>query len=240
MQRYISDREGFVLMYYAKLLIGETEGGEPCFNLLPEEVRDPGSGVRGEVIQCTCLANDGGCAMIRITDPNGILSDKVHDRKFYSGEGGECMIDRISSHQMMAMVMNNNCKLSRILSESGCFITSAVKEGEDEICWTIVGPNSAYVHNLISKLNDSGFPTKKISTYTTDYVALLSDRQEEALRVALENGFYDIPRRVKMEGLCDILKCSKSTLDVTLRNAEKKIITHYMLQNRESVFVRKK
>ena len=226
-------------MYYIKLVIGESEGGDPCFNLLPKEIRDPNSGIRWEVIQCTCLARDGGCSMIRITDPNGTLSS-VQNRTFLSGVDGECMIDRISSHQMIAMVMNNNCKLSRILSESGCFMTSAVKENEDEICWTVVGPNSTYIHNLIKRLNNEGFPTKKKSSFTTDYVALLSDRQEETLRMALDKGFYEIPRKIKMEGLCELLNCSKSTLDITLRAAEKKVMTHYILQNRESVFTRKK
>lgn len=226
-------------MHCVKLLIGETEGGNACFRMLPPEVRDPASGVRGEVIQCACLAGNGGCAMIRITDPDDVLADRITDRQFIENEHGECMIDRISRHQFMAMVMNNNCLLSRIMSESGCFITSAVLEEED-ICWTVVGPNSTYIHNLIDRLNREGFEPRKRSSFTTDYVALLSERQEETLRVAMENGFYEIPRRIKMEELSKMLNCSKSTLDVTLRSAERKIVTHYMLQNKEKVINRKK
>ena len=226
-------------MHCVKLVIGDGEGGEPCFKLLPKEVSDPDSRVRGEVIQCTCLAGNGGCSMIRITDMDGTLSH-IQDRTSYSNIDGECMIDRISSHQLVAMVMNNNCSLSRIISESGCFMTSAVVEKKGEICWTIMGPTSKFIHNLIDRLNQNGFPTKKKSTFNTDFHALLSDRQEEALRVALEGGFYEIPRKVKMDDLCEKLNCSKSTLDITLRTAEKKIITHYILQNKETIINRKK
>ena len=94
--------------------------------------------------------------------------------------------------------------------------------------------------NLIKRLNAEGFRTERKSSFQSDYAALLSDRQEEALRLALEHGYYEIPRRINLEELCLLLNCSKSTLDVTLRNAERKVITHYVLQNRETVFNRKK
>lgn len=138
-------------MYCAKLLINEMQGGNPYFMMLPPEFTDR-EGVRCEVIQCTCLASDGGCSIIRITDRDGVLSKTVKDQHYYETGNGECAIDRISSHQFMAMVMNNNCQLSRILSESGCFITSAVVEGDD-ICWTIMAPNSIFVKNLMKRLN---------------------------------------------------------------------------------------
>ncbi|AGN26294.1 hypothetical protein A3206_01715 [Candidatus Methanomassiliicoccus intestinalis] len=227
-------------MYCVKLLIGEAEGGNSCFKILPPECRDSDNGVECEVIQCTSLAGEGGCAMIRVMDPHGTLQN-ITEKQYYGNEMGECTIDRISSHQLMAMVMNNNCQISKMVSESGCMITSAVSSKDNgDICWTIVGPNSVYVMNLIKRLNAEGFRTERKSSFQSDYAALLSDRQEEALRLALEHGYYEIPRRINLEELCLLLNCSKSTLDVTLRNAERKVITHYVLQNRETVFNRKK
>ncbi|WP_400207038.1 helix-turn-helix domain-containing protein [Candidatus Methanomassiliicoccus intestinalis] len=227
-------------MYCVKLLIGEMEGGNSCFKILPPEFRGPDSGVECEIIQCTNLAGEGGCALIRVMDPQGTLQD-ITEKQFYSNEMGECTIDRISSHQLMAMVMNNNCQLSKIVSESGCMITSAVAtEDNEDICWTVIGPNSVYVSNLIKRLNAEGFSTERKSSFQSDYVAFLSDRQEEALRVAVENGYYEVPRKINLDELCVLLNCSKSTLDVTLRNAERKVITHHVLQNRETVINRKK
>lgn len=178
--------------------------------------------------------------MIRMTDRDGVLSDKIREREHKSNENGECMIDRISNHQLIAMVMNNNCELSKIVSESGCFITSAVIEDEGHICWTLVGPNSSYVNNLISKLNQEGFPTERKLSSHADYVTTLTEKQEEAIRTAYENGFYEVPRKIKMEELCGILNCSKSTLDVALRTAERKIISHYMIENRDFILRKKK
>lgn len=46
-------------MYCVKLLIGEMEGGNSCFKILPPEFRGPDSGVECEIIQCTNLAGKG-------------------------------------------------------------------------------------------------------------------------------------------------------------------------------------
>jgi predicted DNA binding protein len=227
-------------MYYVKLVVNESEGGNSCFELLPRSVRDAGTDIRVEVMQCTCLAKDGGCSMIRITDPKSLLSNEVIDRTSYSNDKGECTIDRVSSHQLVAMVMNNNCIISRVLSESGCLITSAVMEDNEHICWTVVGPSTTYIKNLIDALAGVGVNVKRKSTLKADFSILLSNRQEEAVRVALEQGFYEIPRKINLEDLSKVLGCSKSTLDITLRNAEKKIMNHYMLQNRNSIIGKSK
>ncbi|MDR1404534.1 MAG: helix-turn-helix domain-containing protein [Candidatus Methanoplasma sp.] len=227
-------------MYYVKLVVNESSGGNSCFELMPEQIRRPDTGTRLEVIQCTCLANDGGCSMIRITDPDGILSDDITDRLSYFDARGECTIDRISSHQLIAIVMNNNCQISRILSESGCLVTSAVMEDGDDICWTIVSPNAERVRNLIERLGEIGVSVRRKSTINANLATLLSDRQEEAVRVAIENGYYEVPRKINIDGLCRIMGCSKSTLDVTLRNAERKIMNQHVLQGRNSIVGRNK
>jgi len=227
-------------MYYVKLIVNESDGGNSCFELIPEKAKQLDAEIRLEVIQCTCLANDGGCSMIRITDPKKILSEDITDRISYSDARGECTIDRISSHQLIAMVMNNNCQVSRILSESGCLIVSAIMEDDENICWTIMSPNTEHIRNLIENLEKIGVSVRRKSTADANLITFLSDRQEEATRVAVENGYYEVPRKINMDGLCKIMGCSKSTLDVTLRQAERKIMNQYTLQNRSSIVSRNK
>lgn len=101
-------------------------------------------------------------------------------------------------------------------------------------------PQFSICFKSYKRLNAEGFSTERKSSFQSDYVAFLSDRQEEALRVAVENGYYEVPRKINLDELCVLLNCSKSTLDVTLRNAERKVITHHVLQNRETVINRKK
>jgi len=227
-------------VYYVKLLIGNKDDGISCFKVLPEEFNDADSGIENEVLQCACLSEGSGYSMIRIIDKNGILSDKIADRVHETNENGEYMISRISSHQLMAMVTNNKCILAKMVSESGCFITSATSESEEMACWTIVGPDSMHVNALISRLEKEGFPMERKSSFHIDHTTFLSEKQERALRTAFENGYYEIPKKTNMDDLCKQLDCSKSTLNVTLRAAERKIINHFMLENRDCIIRKKK
>lgn len=225
-------------MYYTQLVIKEPEKNS-CFDVLPDLIKDRRSDLSLEVIQCTRLSGEGGYSLIRLTDPTGVLSADIKEGMTRRSDNGECTIDRISSHQMVALVINKNCKVSRILSESGCFITSAVMEDADMIRWTVIGPDIDHIKKLTQNIAEHGFSVKREMTGRTDFSPLLSDRQEEAVREAVEQGYYDIPRKVNMGELSESLGCTKSTLNITLRNAERKIMHHHILHNRDSISKKK-
>ncbi|MDG6994863.1 MAG: helix-turn-helix domain-containing protein [Nitrososphaerota archaeon] len=56
----------------------------------------------------------------------------------------------------------------------------------------------------------------------------LTVNQFYTVRLALDNGYYDSPKRTDMKKLSKKLGCSPSTLCETLRRAEKKIIEEYV------------
>ena len=124
--------------------------------------------------------------------------------------------------------MNNNCALARIVSESGVFLTSAKPITDDIIEWAILAPNAAYVKNFIKRVTDLGYTINR--KYVTDPEAemKLTARQEEIITYALKNGYYDVPKKINVDDICKEFGCSKSTVNVIMRTAEKKIIEHYM------------
>jgi predicted DNA binding protein len=222
---------------FAKLLIGESEGGRACLDLLPDELKI--QGMHSEVIQCAPLSNNGGCAIVRIHDPDKLADNITIGQVRTLEDGSECSIDRISTKQYVAMIKNKDCKLSRIVSESGCFVTSSVFESKDELCWTIAGMNTESISNLIKTMEANGFKVKRKSTFNSDLKPYMSTMEEEALALAYGHGFYDIPRRIDIRELSSIMGCSKSTLNNTLRNAENKLVTYYM-SNKKTSLVGKK
>ncbi|WP_435159580.1 helix-turn-helix domain-containing protein [Haladaptatus sp. DFWS20] len=56
-------------------------------------------------------------------------------------------------------------------------------------------------------------------------IAELSDRQREAATVAVELGYYDVPRRASNEDIAAVLGCAPSTAAEHLRKAESKVFT---------------
>jgi predicted DNA binding protein len=58
-----------------------------------------------------------------------------------------------------------------------------------------------------------------------DVTTLLTDRQQEVLEVALEKGYYEIPRRATNEDIAAEMDCSTSTVGEHLRKIESRIIS---------------
>ena len=169
-----------------------------------------------------------------ITDIEGTLKDEIEERDRYTSELGESTIDRISSSRLIAIVNNNNCKLSRIISDSGCFLTSGKYYKDDKIAMTVMGPNTTYLQNMIENIRKEGYSVEKLSSSSSSFETLLSSKQEEALKLAFENGYYEIPRKINLEQLSKMMGCTKSSLDTTLRYAENKMIAYYYLGNHDS------
>lgn len=67
---------------------------------------------------------------------------------------------------------------------------------------------------------------KDIKIYRRRYG--ITPRQEAAIRIAYDLGYFDIPRKINLKKLSKILGMSPSTLNELLRRAEKKIIDHYL------------
>ena len=82
------------------------------------------------------------------------------------------------------------------------------------------------IDNLITQMKERGYGVKKlISTEYTEDMSL-TDRQEEVIRYAFDNGYYEVPKRINLDDLSERFGISKSTVSVIIRDAEKKLITY--------------
>ncbi len=225
-------------MKMARLLVdrrieGTRRDGHPCHSVLP--VRFDEEGVRVEIIQCSMLNDNAGCSMIKITDSKGKHRSEL-EQNYYSNLNGECSMIRIGTNQYLATVMNNECELSHLLAESGIFLTSAKPQTDDIIEWTVVASNSTYIRNFIKRAKSAGYNIVRKVIVDPDSELKLTARQEEVMSYALENGYYEIPKRITIEDLCKKFDCSKSTLSVVMRSAEKKVLELYLGYGRASDF----
>ncbi len=202
-------------------------------------MNDPELGTESEVLQCACLEGCRGCSMVKISDPHGSLKSILSDKMEGENDLGKFNITRISNRQYIAMVINYKCQVSRIATENGCFITSASRENNDMILWTVVGVDSESIKNMVRALRDEGCYAEKIATYIPDFTPTLTIKQEKALRMAFDAGYYEIPRKNNIHDLCKRNGLSPSTFDVTLRTAEKKIVSYYLQGNKDNIVDRR-
>lgn len=58
-----------------------------------------------------------------------------------------------------------------------------------------------------------------------DLLSPLTDRQLEVFETAVEEGYYDVPRRATHKDIAENLGCAPSTVDEHLRKAESRVVT---------------
>lgn len=69
------------------------------------------------------------------------------------------------------------------------------------------------------------FKEEKISNISfTKLLPELTKNQEKALELAIRNGYYEYPKKIKMESLAKLMKISYSTFQAHLKKAEGKLL----------------
>ncbi|AGI47574.1 putative DNA binding protein [Thermoplasmatales archaeon BRNA1] len=211
-------------MYYCRLAVDRTMPYEehPCRNILPLPAN--AEGVSLQVVKCSSIDSLTGYSLIRIiTDGKTDIPEGKHET-----DGGECVVEKISSSHYTASVTNRKCFLSSLFSESKCFLMSSTPMEDGTVEWTVTGQDSAAVHTLTHKMKDLGYRVKFLAGGKFGDEMTLTPKEERYVKSAYDKGYYDVPRRIDLDGLCEALGCSKSTLNVALRTAERKLIAHYL------------
>lgn len=132
----------------------------------------------------------------------------------------------LSSKEAKVLVKEHTCLLAHSIMASGCLITKASVDGR-EIVWNVICDDESFLQ-LMGNLEETevefeilykGKPVGEKSKITY--------REEEILKIALEKGFFDFPKRIKLEELAEIFGIAPSTLSEILRRGQKKILKSY-------------
>lgn len=134
----------------------------------------------------------------------------------------------VSSKEAKVLIKDHTCLTSIPILESGCIITS-VKVEDETIIWNVICDDDSFLSLL-----------RKLDEYRVDYEILykskpsdkteITYREEEILKIALEKGFFDFPRKIKLEDLAKDLGIKPSTLSEIIRRGLKKILKRYFTE----------
>lgn len=183
-------------------------GHPPCHSFIPVRIGDEGVSMR--IVTCNMQDDHTGCSLLRISD----ASDSLVPGHIVTDVG--------------------DCSLAMVVSGSGCILTSAYPRTDSLIEWTLIGPTSGRIHDLLRTMREEGYEFKLISSEAVRDMPVLSPKQDLYFTTAWEAGYYDIPKRISLDELAENLGCCKSTLNVTLRAAERNVFELYMAANKSS------
>lgn len=93
---------------------------------------------------------------------------------------------------------------------------------------TVVGTHEMLQQVAEEMSDDVRLNVEQVGEYDPDrrdLLSVLTDRQLEVFRTAVEQGYYEIPRRTTHEDIAEALDCAPSTVDEHLRKAESRVLS---------------
>lgn len=127
------------------------------------------------------------------------------------------------SGRLIGMVNSRASPVHHASSNSGCMLSEAQSYG-GHLKWTWIAPGVGSIRELVCLLRRSGCEA------SVDHVRLLrtglqlTPKQRDVLAAAMSRGFYDIPRRARLEDLGRDFGVTRQTVNEVLRRAEKKVL----------------
>ncbi len=142
----------------------------------------------------------------------------------------KCDTVLVSRDEAKVLVREHTCLVALPIVQSGC-ILKRIDFDEGEIVWDVICDDESF-KTLMGNLEEYGVefdllykgrPSKTGMTY----------REEEILKYALEKGYFDYPKRIKLEEMAEHFGIASSTLSEILRRGQKKILEKYFKEVQE-------
>lgn len=125
-------------------------------------------------------------------------------------------------------IKGETCNACEVVTSSGCYIDSAEFRAEGVMQWMVMAPTTAALDALTKGTMDRGCAVIVEEVTVIRTAKELTKGQEKVLELALELGYFDVPRKVTIRVLADRLDMPKSTLEIVLRRAEHKVLADHM------------
>ncbi len=130
--------------------------------------------------------------------------------------------------KLVAEVVTSGCPMCRSISSFNCFIMGAHSESSDETRWRLLVEQAQPLKGLFNGLEEEGAEVRVLKMSKVGRAGRVTPREEEVLRIALESGYFDYPRKVGLRKLSTYVKVKPGSLSETIRRAEKNLVQEYV------------
>lgn len=118
--------------------------------------------------------------------------------------------------------------LLEVAHRHALIIDTPLEFADDTVRATLVGTqeNLREVFGTLPEVLE--FSVENAGTYVPggeEILSPLTDRQLEVFETAVQEGYYDVPRRATHKDIADNLGCAPSTVDEHLRKAESRVVS---------------
>jgi predicted DNA binding protein len=181
---------------------------------------------RVRIIDCIPWRGKGGQAIFEVEEPFDRTTEMIEDIRQHPDISG-IQIDETISGRIRGVVEMRTCAIIRIIMSAGCFLESATAQGDGKVTFSMVAGNNQSLPTLFKELESMGLIAALESLTRVDDQDSLTRKQEEVIRLALDMGYFENPRKVKLTDLAKICGIATSTLTDILRRGERNVLREH-------------
>ncbi|TRO52535.1 hypothetical protein E2P61_03520 [Candidatus Bathyarchaeota archaeon] len=119
------------------------------------------------------------------------------------------------------------CRACEVLMKAKAFMVFPVSIYKGRMKWLLITDDNPTVGKIVDDLEKFGCDVRIERVSSFEKRGILTERQEELVRVALTSGFFDFPRKMGTVELAKKLGISVSTLSEVLRATQRRIFSEY-------------
>jgi predicted DNA binding protein len=120
------------------------------------------------------------------------------------------------------------CKACEVLMKAKAFMVFPVSIHKGRMKWLLITDDNPTVGKIVDDISKCGCDVKIERVTPFGGKGILTERQDELVRVALASGFFDFPRKIGSMELARKLGISVSTLSEIMRATQRRIFSEYL------------
>jgi hypothetical protein len=136
-------------------------------------------------------------------------------------------LSKLDRHRVVGTITTHDCPVCSTFAGLNCFLVSASTTTKGKMEWELFISKDDELKALCERLEAKQVKYEILEVSHRLRKREITSRQEQILRVALDLGYFEFPKRIKLEGLSEKLNISIGTLAEILRRAEKHVLSSY-------------
>lgn len=183
------------------------------------------------IVDCIPWGAQGGQAIFEIEGSWGRAVYMIKDIKEHPDVTSVDM-NLPEGGRLRGMVGMSNCAIIRMMLSAGCFLETAVADGDGKVRFRVAVGSEGSLPVLFRKLEARGINAELLSLSRTEDQDPLTERQEEVVRLALEKGYFDTPRRITGRDLAKMCGITPAAFGDMIKRGERNLLRSYFKNKR--------
>lgn len=160
-----------------------------------------------------------------------VSADQLIDTLSTSKEIKNIDLVKLGPHTVMGTITTQHCPVCSTLSGLNCSLLAAVTTDDNKMEWRLLLSGDDTLKKVTDRLGSQRVEFKILELSHLNNVKDLTARQEQIVKMALEMGYFEFPKKIRLEELSERLGISAGNLSEILRRAEKNILSRYFREH---------